>query len=176
MFNLFRVILEDLCVHNKNILSQGFLAIAHYRVYHFFYFLKVPPRIIVIRSIFLLPFRVTQFVVEAVTGITIIPSTKIGRRFRIWHHGGIIIYARSIGDDVVIRQCTTLGSLRDNDETEIPIIGNRINIGCGVSILGGVCVEDDAKVGAHSLVLADVKCGSTVVGVPAREIKRGYDG
>jgi serine O-acetyltransferase len=34
---------------------------------------------------------------------------RLGRRVRIWHHGGIVLHARSIGNDVHIRHNTTFG-------------------------------------------------------------------
>ena len=50
---------------------------------------------------------------------------------------------------------------------EAPRLGNRVNVGAGAKILGGVTIGDDACVGANAVVLDDVPAGATVVGVPA---------
>lgn len=51
-------------------------------------------------------------------------------------------------------------------------MGKRCFIGAGAIILGPIRIGDDAKIGAGALVLKDVAPGTTVVGVPAREVKR----
>ncbi|MDL5051584.1 acetyltransferase [Oscillatoria amoena NRMC-F 0135] len=51
-------------------------------------------------------------------------------------------------------------------------IGKKVLIGAGSNILNGVSIGDDAIVGAGSVVVNDVKSGETVVGVPAKPIKR----
>jgi len=47
-------------------------------------------------------------------------------------------------------------------------IGRNVWIGAGAIILPGVCVADDAIIGAGSVVTRDVPAGATVVGNPAR--------
>ena len=51
-------------------------------------------------------------------------------------------------------------------------IGCNVWIGAGALILPGVTVGDDAIVGAGAVVTKDVAAGSTVVGNPARPVKR----
>ena len=84
----------------------------------------------------------------------------------------MILHARSIGDDVHIRQNTTFGIASIHRHLEIPTIGDRVDIGCGVCILGHVTVGDDAKIGANAVVLSDVPAGATAVGIPARVVRR----
>lgn len=102
----------------------------------------------------------------------IVPSTKIGRRLRMAHGGqGVVIHANvEIGDDVTIWQHVTIGSGRGG----VPSIGNRVQIGTGAVLLGGVRIGDDAKIGANAVVLCDVPAGATAVGVPARIIVRDH--
>jgi 2,3,4,5-tetrahydropyridine-2,6-dicarboxylate N-acetyltransferase len=51
------------------------------------------------------------------------------------------------------------------------IIEDNVLIGANAVILEGVHVKENAIVGAGAVVTKDVAAGSTVVGVPAREIK-----
>ncbi|HEX2534437.1 MAG TPA: sugar O-acetyltransferase [Chitinophagaceae bacterium] len=51
-------------------------------------------------------------------------------------------------------------------------IGRNVWIGAGALILPGVTIGDDAIVGAGSVVTRDVAPGNTVVGNPARPVKR----
>jgi serine O-acetyltransferase len=102
-------------------------------------------------------------------GIDLPYTAKLGRRVRIWHHGGIVLGARAIGDDVHIRYNTTFGLLSRSDVSAKPIIGNRVDVGVGACILGAVTVGDDCVIGANSVVIRDLPPGSVVMGVPARQ-------
>jgi len=64
-------------------------------------------------------------------------------------------------------------SLRQSGHTARPIrIGANVWIGRGVTVLGGVSIEDGAVVGANAVVTRDVPAGSVVAGVPARPLER----
>jgi maltose O-acetyltransferase len=52
------------------------------------------------------------------------------------------------------------------------VIGEDVWIGGGAIILGGVTIGDGAIVGAGSVVTRNVAAGETVVGNPARPVKR----
>lgn len=109
-------------------------------------------------------------------GIEIPYSVRLGRRVVIEHHSGIIMNGGVIvGDDVVIRQNTTLGLRSAADLGGLPIIGNNVDIGVGAVILGGVRVGNGARIGANAVVLQDVPDGCLAVGVPARIIQPGSD-
>ena len=63
-----------------------------------------------------LPLPATSWV-EWTCGISLPYTVRLGRRVRIWHHSGMILHARSIGDDVHIRQNTTFGVVRRDATT-----------------------------------------------------------
>jgi serine O-acetyltransferase len=162
----FRLILEDFYTHGKDPLSQGFWALLVHRFFNQLndgelFFIRFPIRIFSL---------ILMRAVEWFTGITLLPSTRIGRRVRIWHHSGIIVNAESIGDEVIIRQNTTIGQKSDSNRR--PIIRDRVDIGCGAVLIGAIEVGEGAVIGANSVVVKDVSPGSTVVGVPARNISR----
>lgn len=54
----------------------------------------------------------------------------------------------------------------------VPHIGNNVNIGSGSALIGGIKVGDNAIIGAHSVVNKDVYDDTTVVGVPAKVVKK----
>jgi serine O-acetyltransferase len=78
--------------------------------------------------------------------------------------------AESIGDDCQIRQNSTFGVLRTNCY-QVPIIEDRVDLGCGVAILGAIRIGHDSIIGANSMVNRDVAPYSIMGGVPARVIK-----
>lgn len=154
---------EDLRTHDNNPFEQGFWAIALHRLGNW---RMGRPKIL--RAPLTLIYLVLFKLVEWTCGITLPYTVRLGRRVRIWHHGGMILHARAIGDDVHIRQNTTFGVARRDRLHEIPTIGDRAEIGCGACILGNVHIGEDSVIGANAVVLTDVPPGSTAVGVPAR--------
>jgi acetyltransferase-like isoleucine patch superfamily enzyme len=50
-------------------------------------------------------------------------------------------------------------------------IGNNVWIGCHVTVLPGVTIEDHAIIGAGAVVTKNVPSGETWAGVPAKKIK-----
>jgi serine O-acetyltransferase len=159
---------EDLRSHGGTIFEQGFWAVAVHRFGNWRMGFRWKP----IRAVLTILYRIMYLFVECAAGISLPYTIRLGRRVRIWHHGGIILHARAIGDDTQIRQNTTMGIVSVDRHLEIPTIGDRVDIGCGACILGGVTVGDDCKIGANAVVLRDVPAGSTAVGVPARVIRR----
>lgn len=165
---LLALLREDLRTHGGTIFEQGFWAVGVHRFGNW----QAGSRWKLVRAPLTILYRVAYLFVECAAGVSLPYTVKLGRRVRIWHHGGIILLARSIGDDVQIRQNTTMGIASSDRHLEIPTIGDRVDIGCGACILGGVTVGDDCKIGANAVVLADVPAGSTAVGVPARVVRR----
>jgi serine O-acetyltransferase len=159
---------EDLRTHEGNLFEQGFWAVATHRFGNW----RMGIRWKVLRAPFTLLYRFLAKWVEWTCGITLPYTTKLGRRVRIWHHSGMILHARSIGDDVHIRHNTTFGVVRRDHNTEIPVIEDRVDLGCGVCVLGDVRVGHDSVIGANAVVLEDIAPCSVAVGVPARVVKR----
>jgi serine O-acetyltransferase len=164
----WQLLREDLRTHEGNLLEQGFWAVAVHRFGNW----RMGFRWKLVRAPLTLLYLFASKFVEWTCGITLPYVTKLGRRVRIWHHSGMILHARSIGDDVHIRHNTTMGVVRRNDNCAIPVIGDRVDIGCGVSILGGVRIGSDAVIGAHSVVLRSIPAGATAVGIPAIVVRQ----
>jgi serine O-acetyltransferase len=162
-----RLVAEDFRTHDRNVLDAGFWAVAVQRFGN--WRMGIRPK--VLRAPFSLIYKTLFGLIEICLGISLPYNTVLGRRVRIWHHGGIFIGARSIGDDVHLRHNVTIGVLHRGDKDAKPVIGNRVDIGPGAAILGAIEVGDDVVIGANSVVLKDVPPDSTVLGVPARPVK-----
>jgi serine O-acetyltransferase/putative colanic acid biosynthesis acetyltransferase WcaB len=86
---------------------------------------------------------------------------------RVYHGAGIVINGRTVlGDDVAIRQNVTIGNARSGGPC--PVIGDRVELGAGAIVIGGISIGDDARIGAGAVVTKDVPAGATAVGNPAR--------
>ncbi len=107
------------------------------------------------------------------TGIEIHPGAKIGRRLVIDHGTGIVIgETAEIGDDVLIYQGVTLGGTGKEVGKRHPTIGNNVMISSGAKVLGPFKVGDNSRIAAGAVVLHEVPPDCTVVGVPARVVRR----
>jgi serine O-acetyltransferase len=110
---------------------------------------------------------------QIIFGIEISPKCAIGPGIFFPHTSGTVIGASKIGRNAVIFQGVTLGAKEMDmgfDETLRPQIGNNVVVGAGAKVLGGICLGDNVRVGANSVLLRSVPANSTVAGVPAREV------
>jgi serine O-acetyltransferase len=152
--------------------EPGFWVVALHRLGN----ARMDVRARLLRAPLTLAYLATERALNWMWGIQLPYTVRLGRRVRIWHHGGTVLGARAIGDDVHIRHNTTFGVLTRGDNAAKPIIGNRVDVGVGAVILGPVTVGDDAVVGPNSVVLRHVPPGTVVMGVPARQAALKADG
>jgi serine O-acetyltransferase len=132
----------------------------YYRIAHFLYGKKL----------FFLARMVSQLG-RSFTGIEIHPGAKIGKGLFIDHGMGVVIgETAEVGDNVTMYHGVTLGGTGKDKGKRHPTIGNNVFIGTGAKLLGPIKVGDGAKIGANAVVLKDVPCGATAVGIPSRFI------
>ncbi|MGL4739491.1 MAG: serine O-acetyltransferase [Sarcina sp.] len=144
------------------ILYPGIHAVINHRMAHFFYRKK---RYFIARLLS----QLSRFF----TGIEIHPGAKLGRGVFIDHGMGVVIgETAEVGDNVIIFHGVTLGGTGKETGKRHPTVGNNVIIGTGAKVLGPIIVEDNAKIGANSVVLKNVGMNTTVAGVPAIEKKR----
>lgn len=114
--------------------------------------------------------------IMALTGIHIDAGAHIAPGLAFAHGGHIVIGPVRMGRDCDIYQGITIGASMSFDSRHprrgFPTLGDRVWVGPGAVIAGGVTVGDDAAVGANSLVVRDVPPRGVVVGVPARLVSR----
>lgn len=136
--------------------DSGFQAIAAYRVGHTLRRWRVP----------LLPALCRRLSV-AFCGIDILPQAQIGGGCYIPHGLGLVIGgATVIGEDCTLLQGVTLGEVRFS-ETACPRLADRVTVGAGAKVLGGITIGEGAFVGAGAVVIDDVPPRHLAVGVPA---------
>lgn len=117
--------------------------------------------------------RALNYISRVLTGADIHPGATIGKEFFIDHATGVVIgETAEIGDNVSVYQGVTLGGVSAEKKKRHPTIGNNVVIGAGATILGPVVIGDNVRVGAGSVVVKSVPPNSTVVGVPAKIVKR----
>lgn len=103
-------------------------------------------------------------------GFDISYRAKIGKGLYIGHYGGIVIHGDTeIGEYCNLSQGITIGLLIRGKKTGIPKIGNRVFIGPGATILGGIHIGDDALIGTQAIVTFDVP-EKAVVAAPLASI------
>lgn len=156
---------EDFITHQRDWYSQGFWAVFCHR----FGNLRMSVRWRILRLPLSIFYNFWRLSCQWFGGIKLDYVVKLGRRVKIEHFGGIIIGARSIGDDVIIRQNTTMGIKSIADLNAKPIIGSRVNIGAGAVIVGNITIGDDVIIGANSVVSFDVP-PSSIVKMPRPQV------
>lgn len=85
------------------------------------------------------------------------------------HHGYAVVINKNVvaGDDFTIRHGVTIGN-RGADNMACPHIGNGVELGANVIILGDITLGNNVTVGAGSVVLDSVPDNALVVGEKAR--------
>ncbi len=164
---LLALLREDLHTH-QSLFAQGFWAVAVNRFGNW----RMGIRWKLLRAPMTVVYSVLYRIVHWSTRIELPYISKVGRRVRIWHHGGCVLGARAIGDDVQIRHNVTFGLANHGDPiTAIPIIEERVIVGAGAAILGEITIGHDSVIGANAVVTRDVPPHSLVVGIPARVVR-----
>jgi serine O-acetyltransferase len=107
---------------------------------------------------------------------SIVNSCVIGRGadfgpgFVIVHSHGVVINGKVRGgSNVHLEHEVTLG---DSGQGACPVLGDNVYIGAGAKVIGPVAIGDGARVGANAVVVKDVEPDTTVVGIPARPVRR----
>lgn len=116
---------------------------------------------------------VYRLLTEWALGLDLPWQATVGPRLRLFHGHALVVHpATTIGADCTLRHSTTLGTKVPSgvESDDAPTLGDGVDVGCHVLILGPVRVGDAARIGAGSVVVRDVPPGAVVVGNPARVI------
>lgn len=136
---------------------KGFLALTTYRAAHAFWHQGRRWLALYLQSV-----ASESFAVD------IHPAARIGCGILLDHATSFVCGETAvIEDDVSILHEVTLGGTGKETGNRHPIVRSGVLLGAGAKILGRVEIGTGAKVGAGSVVLADVPAHTTVAGVPA---------
>jgi len=158
------MLLEDLRANSWS-LRPCCMVIA-YRIAHF---CSVWRKKSVINNVWAAPVLLMyRFITECLFGYEIQAAATIGRRFTI-HHGYAVVINKFVvaGDDFTIRHGVTIGN-RGPQSLACPVIGNGVELGANVVMIGEIRIGNNVTVGAGSVVLDSVPDNALVVGEKAR--------
>ncbi len=116
------------------------------------------------------PLEAVFYKLNALGGCVIGRGADFGPGFVLVHSNGVVINGTVRGGERIhIQHQVTIGN---NERGEAPTLGNDIVIGAGAKVIGPITLGDGARVGANAVVVHDVESGTTVVGIPAKPVKR----
>ena len=142
----------------KVLLTDGTLAMVVYRMMQWARRYRLAP-------IELLMNRLNSICCNCIIG----RGAEFGPGFVLIHATGVVINGTVVGgENVFIEHQVTIGAER----RQSPRIGSNVFIGAGAKVLGPVTLGDHSRVGANAVVLDDVPAYATVVGIPARVVRR----
>jgi serine O-acetyltransferase len=108
--------------------------------------------------------KLCSIICGAVFGI----NAKFGRRLLILHSVGVVVNSAVVaGDDVIIESGVVIGA----EKGQSPNIGDRVFIGSGAKIIGGIRIGNDVTIGANAVIISDVPSDVVVGGIPAKIIR-----
>lgn len=150
---------------------KGRVVLVLFRLAKFF---RSNPVLFVLFSWYLVLYRI---IIEWVLNIEINWHVKVGKGFKLSRgHGSVVASTTEFGNNCTLRHLTTIGHkiLPDGTFSRSPKIGNSVDIGSGVTIIGPIEIGDNVIIGAGAVVTKSVPPNSVVVGNPARVLKMVY--
>jgi serine O-acetyltransferase len=161
---------EKLAIIAKNHALKGIL------VYRFGAWIeeKAPPK--PLRVPLRVAYRVLDEAVTALWGMHIHATAQIDGGLYVPHPYGILIGRARLGRDCNISQGVTIGIRPGGDETEgLPTIGNRVWIGPGSIVFGGITIADGTAIGPLTVVGRNLPPRCLAVGNPMQILKKDYE-
>lgn len=112
-----------------------------------------------------------QVGMQILTQVQVPSAVRVGPGLCLPHTGYIVVGSGTvIGRSCTIAHGVTIGHAGGGSTSaaKTPVIGDRVYIGPGAILLGGIEVGADALIGAGAVVVRSVPARSVVVGNPAR--------
>ncbi|MDB5140594.1 MAG: lacA 4 [Mucilaginibacter sp.] len=165
--NFFAYLFQDWSANRQNFKAQ--------LVLFMFRLVQVFNRYIITKIIFYPYFMLYRYWVEWHLGIELPRKLTIGKGLSLYHGQALVVNKSTIiGDNCVLRNSTTIGhkKLADGSFSGCPKIGNNVDIGANVCIIGDVTIGDNVIIGAGSVVVKDILADCSVVGNPARVLEK----
>lgn len=96
-----------------------------------------------------------------------IATPNIGGGLLVIHGDATYIYAKSVGKNLYINQCATIGAVGSST----PVIGDDVRVATGAIVIGDISIGNNVTIGAGAVVVKSVPDNCVVVGNPARIVK-----
>jgi serine O-acetyltransferase len=139
---------------------KGFISLQAHRIAHWLWGQGRKPMAHFIQS------RVSELF-----AVDIHPAAQFGKAIMIDHATGVVVGETAVvGDDVSMLHGVNLGGTGKEAGDRHPKVGRGVLLGADCKVLGNLTIGDCARVGAGSVVLADVPTNCTVAGVPAKVV------
>lgn len=99
-----------------------------------------------------------------------IEENSFGKGLTIYHHGTIIVNSNvRAGENCKLHGNNCIGN--NGKSYDAPVIGDNVDIGFGASIIGGIKIANNIKIGAGAVVTKSfLEENITLVGIPARKL------
>jgi len=143
---------EDFATHDSDFFSQGFWAVFNHRFGNW----RMGVKSKLLRAPLTILYRMHRKAVQIFCGIKLDYTVRLGRRVKLEHFGGIIVGAKEIGDDVTLRQNTTLGIKSLADLNGKPTLEQGVNVAAGVVIVGDIRIGKYSVIGPNCVISTDI--------------------
>ncbi|MBN2816189.1 MAG: serine acetyltransferase [Campylobacterales bacterium] len=164
-------LLQDWYANKGNIKAQ--LVLFHFRLAQMFR--RAPKPLFYLLIPYLVFYRV---VFEWILSIELPWNTQVGSGLKLYHGQGLVVNDHCIiGKNCTLRHNTTIGhkELQKDVFSDSPIIGDNVDIGPNVCIIGPITIGDNVIIGAGSVVVKDLEENMIYAGNPAKIIKKRED-
>jgi len=168
--NFFQFIFQDWKINKEN--TKGRIILLLFRIANFstrsrtYYYLCFLYRVFY------------KIMVEWFLTIEIPWNARIGKNLRLYHGQALVLNKKVvIGDNCILRHSTTIGNkqLPDGSSSGSPSIGNNVDIGSNVCIIGDIYIMDNVQVGCGAVVTKNISRDCIAVGNPAVEKQRAMN-
>ncbi len=160
--NFFAYLFQDRQANRKNFKAQ--------LVLFMFRLVQLINRSMLLKVIFILYLLWYRYWVDWVWGIELPRKLTVGKGLSLYHgHALVVNQGVVIGNNCVLRNSTTIGhkKLADGSFSKCPVIGNNVDIGANVCIIGDITIGDNVIIGAGSVVTKSFPSDCVIVGNPA---------
>jgi len=111
-------------------------------------------------------------------GFAIPEYMEIGPGLFLNRFGGFYFHGDTVlGSNVNVTHGVVLGYMNRGRNRGAPVIGDRVFLGSGAKVIGGINVGAEAAIGANAVVTRDIPPRGVVGGIPAKLLSdQGSDG
>jgi len=165
--NFFAYLFQDWQANRRNFKGQLVLFL--------FRLVQVINRYMLLKVIFILYLLWYRYVVDWVWGIELPRKLTIGKGLSLYHgHALVLNQGVIMGENCTLRNSTTIGhkKLANGSFSKCPRIGNNVDIGANVCIIGDITIGDNVVIGAGTVVTKNIPSDCVAVGNPARILEK----